>query len=170
MTIDQAAVLLRTPRIEGVRPQVWCDLGCGEGLFTIALASLLAPGSIIHAVDMNQRALERVPERHGNVAIRAVLADMNSPSLRLPQSDGILMANSLHFIPEQARLLARLASRAQRFLIVEYEQSRSSTWGPYPVNFENLCTLFQRAGVNNVERIGSLKSRFGGTMYSALAE
>lgn len=170
MTINQAAALLRTPRIEWARPQIWCDLGCGEGIFTMALASLLAPGSTIHAVDIDQRALGKVPERHGDVAIRTVLADVNSLSLRLPCCDGILMANSLHFIQEQAQLLARLTAVSQRILVVEYERSSSNVWEPYPVNFQKLCALFHEAGAGAVHQISSQRSRFGGTMYSALAE
>jgi ubiquinone/menaquinone biosynthesis C-methylase UbiE len=170
MTIDQAAALLRTPCIEWARPQIWCDLGCGEGAFTVALASLLAPGSIIHGVDMDQRALRKVPETHDGVAIRTVLADISSLSLRLPCCDGVLMANSLHFIREQAQLLARLTAVSQRFLVVEYEQSRASVWEPYPVNFQKLCDLFHKVGTDAVHRINSRRSRFGGTMYSALAE
>jgi trans-aconitate methyltransferase len=58
--ISEATALIRTPVIEWVRPQSWCDLGCGSGTFTTALAQLLAPGSRIHAVDFDQRALERI--------------------------------------------------------------------------------------------------------------
>jgi trans-aconitate methyltransferase len=170
MTVDQAAALLRTPRIEWARPQIWCDLGCGEGVFTVALASLLAPGSTIHAVDVDQRALRKVPERHGGVAIRTILADVNSLSLRLPPCEGVLMANSLHFIREQVQLLARLTAVSQRLLVVEYERSNSNIWEPYPVNFQKLCDLFHEAGADAVHRIHSRRSRFGGTMYSALAE
>jgi ubiquinone/menaquinone biosynthesis C-methylase UbiE len=170
MTIDQAAALLRTPRIEWARPQVWCDLGCGEGAFTLALASLLAPGSTIHAIDIDRRALRKIPESHDGVSIRTVVADINSLSLRLPPGDGILMANSLHFIQEQAQLLARLTAVTRRFLVVEYDRSRSSVWEPYPVNFNRLCDLFHEAGTDAVHRIDSRRSRFGGTMYSALAE
>jgi methylase of polypeptide subunit release factors len=60
-TID-AMALLRTPDIEWAQPQSWCDLGCGSGTFTIALAESLASGSMIHAVDLNQTALEAIPE------------------------------------------------------------------------------------------------------------
>lgn len=136
----------------------------------MALASLLPPGSTIHAIDMDQRALGKVPEIHGGVEIRKVLADVNSLSLRLPCCDGVLMANSLHFVREQAQLLSRLTAVSQRFLVVEYERSSSSVWEPYPMNFQKLCALFREAGADDVHRINSRKSRFGGTMYSALAE
>ncbi|MBE7179566.1 MAG: class I SAM-dependent methyltransferase, partial [Mucilaginibacter polytrichastri] len=34
-----------------ISPQVWADLGCGDGLFSRALAGFLAQGSTIYAVD-----------------------------------------------------------------------------------------------------------------------
>jgi hypothetical protein len=80
------------------------------------------------------------------------------------------MANSLHFIREQHLFLRRLLSLTDRFLIVEYERSRPSPWGPYPVGFERLCELFSEAGVERVEKLATRPSRFSGTMYSAFAE
>jgi ubiquinone/menaquinone biosynthesis C-methylase UbiE len=170
MTTDQAAALLCTSRIEWTRPQVWCDLGCGEGLFTLTLATLLATGSTIYAVDRNQSALQRIPKEHHGASIRKIHGDLNSDRLQLPSADGILMANVLHFIPKQESLLKRLRDVSERFLIVEYEQGRSSTWRPYPVSFQKLRDLFSVVGIHSVTQIRTRKSRFGGTMYSALGE
>jgi SAM-dependent methyltransferase len=168
--ISEATALIRTPVIEWVRPQSWCDLGCGSGTFTTALAQLLAPGSRIHAVDFDQRALERIPDQHDGVEIRKIVGDLQSSSLRLPPVDGVLMANTLHFIQEQQVFLKRLRSVADRFLIVEYERSKPNRWRPYPVGFERLRQLFTEAGVERVEKLATRPSLFGGTMYSAFAE
>ena len=168
--ISEAAALIRTPLIEWARPQSWCDLGCGGGTFTMALAHLLAPGSTIHAVDLNQRALARVPGHYDGVEIRKTVGDIRSPSLRLPVADGILMANTLHFIQEQQGLLRRLLSVTDRFLIVEYEQTKPNPWRPYPVGFERLRQLSTEAGLERVKKLATRPSLFGGTMYSALAE
>jgi ubiquinone/menaquinone biosynthesis C-methylase UbiE len=170
MKTAQATSLIHTPLIEWARPQSWCDLGCGSGTFTTALAQLLAPGSTICAVDLDQRALEEIPDRYGRTEIRKMVGDLQSPSLRLPSVDGILMANVLHFIREQHLFLRRLLSVTDRFLIVEYERSRPSMWGPYPVGFERLCELFSEVGVERVEKLTTRPSRFGGTIYSAFAE
>jgi SAM-dependent methyltransferase len=167
MNTGQAAALLRTQLIDWGRPQAWCDLGCGNGTFTTALAQLLAPGSAIHAVDLDPRAMERIPKQHNGVEIRKILGDLQSPGLRLPPVDGILMANSLHFIAEQQPFLRKLLAVTDRFLIVEYERSRPNPWGPYPVGFERLRELFGEAGVERVEKLATRPSRFGGTMYSA---
>ena len=168
--ISQATALIRTPLIEWARPQSWCDLGCGSGTFTTALAHLLASGSTIHAVDLDQRALESVPDYYDGVEIRKTLGDIGSPSLRLPAVDGILMANTLHFIQQQQIFLRRLLAVTDRFLIVEYERTKPNPWRPYPVGFERLRQLFSEAGVERVEKLATRPSLFGGTMYSALAE
>ncbi len=126
MKITEATALIRTPLIEWARPQSWCDLGSGSGTFTVALAQLLAPGSTIYAVDLDRRTLEGIPDQHDGVEIRKIVGDLQSSSLRLPPVDGILMANTLHFIREQQALLRRLLSVADRFLIVEYERLRKT--------------------------------------------
>jgi hypothetical protein len=136
----------------------------------MALAHLLAPGSAIDAVDLDQRALEGVPDYYDGVEIRKTLADIGSPSFRLPAVDGILMANTLHYIREQQIFLRRLLSATDRFLIVEYERTKPNPWGPYPVSLERLRQLFTEAGVQRMEKLATRPSLFGGTMYSALAE
>src|SRR5215475_9776373 len=170
MKISEAIALIRTPLIEWGEPQSWCDLGSGNGTFTVALAHLLAAGSTIYAVDFDQRALEGIPDRHNEVEIRKIVGDLQSATLRLPSVSGILMANTLHFIQEQQIFLKRLRSMADRFLIVEYERSKPNRWRPYPIGFERLRQLFTQAGVERVEKLTTRPSRFGGTIYSALAE
>jgi hypothetical protein len=66
--------------------------------FAVALAQLLAPGSTIYAVDLDRRTLEGIPDQHDGVETRKIVGDLQSSSLRLPPADGILMANTLHFI------------------------------------------------------------------------
>ena len=136
----------------------------------MALAGLLAPASTVYAVDFDQRALARIPDRHNAVEIRKTAADLRSASLRLPSVDGVLMANSLHFLEHQATLLKRLLTVADRILIVEYERSKPSPWVPYPMPFEKLRVMFSEAGTEQVERVATRPSLFGGSMYSAFAQ
>jgi hypothetical protein len=167
MKISEVAAFIHTPIIEWARPQSWCDLGCGTETFTMALARSLAPGSTIHAVDLDRGALGGIPDEYHGVTIRKVLGDLRSSELRLPSVNGILMANSLHFIQDQQLLLRKLLPVTDYFLIVE--RSRSSPWGPYPVGFEKLCQLFSEAGMEHIEKLAARRSRFGDTMYSAFA-
>src|SRR3712207_757173 len=95
----------------------WADLGAGSGNFTRALAELLGPGSTIFAVDRNawlitqlSAALARVPSQ---TTIVAKLGDFTGP-LELPPLDGILMANALHFVRDQAGTLERVAANLRQ--------------------------------------------------------
>jgi ubiquinone/menaquinone biosynthesis C-methylase UbiE len=75
MKVAEATALICTPFIERVRPQSWCDLGSGKGIFTIALAQLLTPGSTIYVVDFDQGTLEGIPDQHDGVEIRKIVGD-----------------------------------------------------------------------------------------------
>ena len=66
--------------------------------------------------------------------------------------DGILMANSLHYVADPAAFIraceSRMASR-RRFLIVEYDTTDASRWVPFPVSQSRLATLFASAGYSS---------------------
>jgi len=73
----------------------WADLGCGTGTFTLAFADLLAPGSVIHAMDSDASALRKIPPAHKSVSITTHRGDFLKPQIwRFADLDGILMANS----------------------------------------------------------------------------
>lgn len=168
MEIREAAGLIRCPEVDGARAD-WCDLGCGVGIFTLALAELLEPGSAIYAVDRDRRALALLPKLHHGVSIRAVEADFTQ-GYALPAVNGVLMANSLHFAEDQRGML-RMARTAQaRLLIVEYETSAANAFCPYPIGYARLCDELAEAGYATARRIGVRPSRFGGVMYAAWAD
>src|SRR6202158_1592166 len=88
----------------------WADLGAGEGAFTLALADLLGPGAHITAVDRDERATRELGAEMGRrfpaTTIDVVTADFTRP-LSLSDLDGVVMANSLHFVRDKAPVLER---------------------------------------------------------------
>ena len=75
--------------------------------------------------------------------------------------DGILMANSLHYVENQIALIQACGShmKPQRlFLIVEYDMSEASRWVPYPVGQTRLTSLFEHAGYSSVRMLRSRAS------------
>ena len=52
MQLSEAIQLIQHPVTK--EKSAYADLGCGNGLFTKALAQLVAPQSVIYAVDKNQ--------------------------------------------------------------------------------------------------------------------
>jgi len=170
MYIADATELIRIDQIAGARAQIWCDLGCGTGTFTLALATLLPPGSVIHAIDKDERSLSQIPDRYQDVTIRKEVVNLGKSDLSLPALDGVLMANFLHFIKHQGAFIARLRTLSERLLVVEYDGRPPSPWVPYPLGFSALRGLLLERGFSEIAKLGTRASRFGGELYSALAE
>ena len=135
MSPADARELIAHPSLSAGGPQVWADLGAGDGTFTVALASLLPSGSEVHALDLDSAALAKLPRRHGGVAIDTHVGDFTTFPWPFEAIDGILMANSLHFVAEQASFLRRATShlRRRQVLLVEYDTDSANPWVPYPL-------------------------------------
>ena len=161
-----------------VRGGTWADLGAGRGAFTLALADLLGPGARIVAVDRDADALREaartVGARFPATRLETLVADLEHP-LQLPRLDGLVAANSLHFIASERQVAAvrRLAASlrpAGRFLVVEYDTDHGNPWVPHPFSFETWSRLAVSAGLTTPIRIGRVPSRFLGAIYAAASE
>jgi SAM-dependent methyltransferase len=159
---DDARALIAHPTLSAGGPQVWADLGCADGTFTLALASLLPAGSTVHAIDKDARALSRIPARQGDVAINAQPGDFTVFPLPFSDLDGILMANSLHYVREQAPFLRGVDAhlRQRQMLIVEYDITRANPWVPYPVSRAAAVELFRSVGYGVATTLGRKRSAF----------
>ncbi|WP_213806342.1 class I SAM-dependent methyltransferase [Granulicella sp. dw_53] len=170
MDISEATELIRIDKITGTNAQTWCDFGCGTGTFTLALATLLPSGSVIYAVDKDEKLLKQIPDRYKEVTIHKQIVDLEVNDLPLPALNGVLMANFLHFVKLQGAFVEKLRTLSERLLIVEYEDRAPSRWVPYPLGFSALQNLLRGRGFTEIVKGGTRPSRFGGEMYSALAE
>ncbi len=147
----------------------WADLGCGRGTFTHALAALVADGSHIEAIDKTRQSIQ---SQRPSVTISFRRADMESVVLT-PDLDGILMANSLHYVKGKRAFLRRLwdqLASGGKFIVVEYNTMQSNAWVPYPISFPSLKGLCETIGLEEVELIYERPSQFGGTMYAAVID
>ncbi|WP_342089410.1 class I SAM-dependent methyltransferase [Dyadobacter sp. OTU695] len=167
---NQEAIELIGGGADGEHAQYWLDLGCGTGTFTEALATMLPAHSKITGVDKSNQQLP--PQMGNQVSIKFIEADFETKALEVPGLDGILMANSLHFIRDKESLIRRLEqhfSKGRRFLIVEYDTTSSNTWVPYPIDFKGLKSLFDRVGTYSISKLGERRSLYGSAMlYGAL--
>jgi trans-aconitate methyltransferase len=174
VTEEDAVALIGGRRIGGDQPAIWADLGCGDGTFTRALATLLPAGSVIHAVDQHARALRQVPGEHAGVSIVTHLADFSIPPWPFDALVGLLLANSLHYVRDQAafiRACEPAMRHPRRFLIVEYDTDRANRWVPYPLSRTALEKLFADAGYSTIAFLGSQASRYQrAELYGALVE
>jgi SAM-dependent methyltransferase len=152
---------------------VWADLGSGEGAFTLALADLLGPSASIYSVDRDSRALavqaRALGDAFPNVSVTPLVADFTRP-LALPGLDGVVMANSLHFVRDKLavlRLVRGYLRPGGRLVLVEYDTDHGNPWVPYPLSFGTWAALAAAAGFGQTERLASVPSRFLGSIYSA---
>lgn len=147
--------------ITGDKPQRWADLGSGSGTFTLALNSIQPPGNHVTAVD---KQAQKLP-------VGFIRANFEKDDLPLSGLDGILMANSIHYIHDKQKLIRKLEtyfSNNPAFLIIEYDTVRSGPWVPYPINYVNLHQLFTALGYTSITKLAEAPSQFGGQIYSAL--
>jgi len=171
MELNQAIELIKNENINSAKQTSWADLGCGSGLFTQALAHLLEPRSKIFAVDKNIYALNKL-KHVNNMTIEKVRADFITDKLDFNNLDGILMANSFHFVRNKIEFIVKTEQYLKAngyFLFVEYDTDSHNPWVPYPVSYNSLVHLFKEHKYNGVEKLNQLPSRYNrSTIYSAL--
>lgn len=172
MELSAALRLIRHECLLAFPSARWADLGCGTGLFTSALAQLLPEGSTVYAVDKSRAALAGVPPPPEGIRVEKMVGDFTSEDLPLPLLEGILMANSLHFVRDQNAFLARAAKWLKPegcFVVVEYDLNKVNPWVPYPVPYSSLAHLFTPLGYTHVEKLAEHPSRYHrAPIYSAL--
>jgi SAM-dependent methyltransferase len=164
-----------TPSAEGAVS--WADLGSGNGAFTLALYELLREqGSSdfqIYSIDkstMHIHSQKKIfTQQFGEgVPIHFISADFTKP-LTIPPQDGILMANSLHFVRDKVPLLKSLRNLLKHggtLVIVEYDIDEGNHFVPYPVSFNALGELTAAARFGAPELLATAPSEYWGQVYA----
>ncbi len=163
----------------------WADFGSGDGVFTLALYALADPDTVIFSIDRDEESLQvqrlRFLASFPAARINYLVQDFTQP-LILPKLDGILMANSLHYVRDQAAFLSRAARLLKpgppveqdhakaggRIVVIEYDDRQPSPWVPYPVGFQRLSELARSAGLQPPKFSGTVPSLYEGSLYSAI--
>jgi SAM-dependent methyltransferase len=160
---------------DGVAPGVWADLGSGGGAFTLALADLLGPGGRIVSVDRDGGALRRQREalaaRFPDAAVDYRQADFTG-ALDLADMDGIVMANSLHFVRRKEPVLAAIRDWLRpggRLVLVEYDADRGNPWVPHPLSYPTWERVASDNGFVGTRQLARRQSRYLDAIYSALS-
>lgn len=171
--------MTRADHVALIRPGVagpggtWADLGAGSGAFTLALVSLLDDSSRIYAVDRDAGALRTLHREMGAhlSLVHTVHADFKD-DVPLPPLDGILMANSLHFLADACAILFHVAQWLKpngRLIIVEYDIDAPNTWVPNPVPWSRFPAAAECGGFSGARLLGTRPSRYHQSVYAALA-
>jgi ubiquinone/menaquinone biosynthesis C-methylase UbiE len=174
MELSTAVGLIRDGVPSSSTPQTWADLGSGKGLFTHALSTLLPSGSIIYAIDQDAAAVNSIRTTLSHIAVKRVVTDFVNHNFHGETLDGILMANSLHFVKDKLKFMkdVRLSlTQSGRMVIVEYDTERSNAWVPYPISYSSLERAYINMGFASISMIGSTLSKYHqANIYSALLQ
>jgi SAM-dependent methyltransferase len=96
------------------------------------------------------------------------LTDLNGGKL-----DGMLLANSLHYVSDPDKVLSRVISWLRprgRVLLVEYDRREANPWVPYPIPVARWRELCELAGLSVPIVTATRPSAFGGDLYVATAD
>jgi len=135
--------------------QSWADLGAGSGLFTVALSHLLPLGSMIDAVDRDGSALRKIKIDTQHASLNTIQDDFEKANILKAPLDGIVMANSLHFVADHLTFVKNLRKTLKpsgRLIIVEYDMKSSSHWVPYPVQYNELKILGAKPALSMLQK------------------
>jgi SAM-dependent methyltransferase len=175
VTPDEARELL-APAITAYGG-VWADLGAGNGTFTRALADLVGPASQIFAVDRDVEAVKSLTRWAPSAPCKIVpvVSDF-ALSFELPVTtafDGMLFANSLHYVKDAGRVLARLVTWLKpggRMVLVEYDRRRANRWVPHPIPASKFPGLATAAGLTSPAVLATRPSIYQGELYVGVAD
>lgn len=153
----------------------WADFGAGSGAFTLALRELVGPHANIYAIDKDARGFKDLERDHRDKFstaqnVHTIRADFTGP-LSMPPLDGIVMANSLHYLKDKVKVLRHVRSYLKlngALLLVEYNVDSGNPWVPYPISFESFRMLAPQAGLSEPQLLARVPSRFLREMYSAV--
>jgi arsenite methyltransferase len=151
-------------RYLGISPgTVIADIGACSGLFTFPLARITGRGGTVYAVDINRDLLDHIsgtkrPEGCGTV--KTVLASEDDPKLPVPV-DLVFFCDTLHYVSDQPRYLARLASYVKpggRIAIIDFTQN----WPPRSNRFttKDLTAWMAAAGFTVSEKYDFIQDEF----------
>ena len=76
-----------------------CDLGCGNGFWTLPMAEAVSPGGEVYAVDIQREMLRKLDERSdraGVTNVRPVHGRVDDPRLPADRLDLVLMVDVYH--------------------------------------------------------------------------
>lgn len=88
-----------------------CDLGCGNGFYTLEIARRVGPKGIVYAVDIQPEMLRMLAHRaaeEGLTNIRPILGTFIDPRLPKGEVDVILCVDVYHEFSHPEQMLARM--------------------------------------------------------------
>ncbi|MBU3748665.1 MAG: class I SAM-dependent methyltransferase, partial [Burkholderiaceae bacterium] len=91
--------------------QTVCDLGCGNGFYTLELARMVGPGGLVYAVDIQPEMLRMLVHNAAEAKLKNIRPVLGTPiDPRLPKEaiDMVLCVDVYHEFSHPEQMLARI--------------------------------------------------------------
>src|SRR5229473_1334219 len=127
-------------------------------------------GLLRGGVDTKGGNWAEVGRRFPTTRVETLVADFRK-TLPLAGLDGVVMANSLHFVRDKEPVLAGVKAMLRpggRLIVVEYGSDRGNPWVPHPFTYARWEQMAAQAGFEQTRQLGAVPSRYLGSMYSAV--
>jgi ubiquinone/menaquinone biosynthesis C-methylase UbiE len=146
------------------RGQTVCDLGCGNGFYTVRLARLVGPEGKVYAVDIQPEMLDMLKAWSKKEKLTNILPILGSPiDPRLPerQIDLVLMVDVYHEFSHPEHMLAAIRKSlkpAGRIAVAEFraEDPRVPILPLHKMSKEQILKEFSANGFRLVEEFDGL--------------
>jgi ubiquinone/menaquinone biosynthesis C-methylase UbiE len=154
---------------------IWADMGSGEGAFTLALRDIAGPEVTIYSIDADAGGLleqKRSFDREFPHTDIHFIHDDFMKKISVPPLDGIIAANSIHFVKDTLHVLRHFKTSLKpggRLVIVEYNVDQGNTWVPYPFAYQTFLKLADEAGYKDMKLLHTVPSQFLREIYAASA-
>lgn len=153
----------------------WADFGSGDGAFTLALRDLAGPDVEIYSIDQDNTRLAaqemEFTKHFPDTKITFLHEDFTKPLHLLPL-EGIIMANSLHYVKQQTNFLPNLQTYLKpggKLVLVEYNIDTPNPWVPYPLSFKTFEHLTKTSNFIQIKLLKKIPSSYWEEMYCAEA-
>jgi 2-polyprenyl-3-methyl-5-hydroxy-6-metoxy-1,4-benzoquinol methylase len=139
--------------------QTVCDFGCGNGFYTLQMASLVGPRGLVYAVDIQSEMLKLLAERagpRGLANVRTVLATADDPGLGTRRFDIILMVDVYHELADPAAVLkaARASLKPRgRIALAEFRQEDPAV-PILPLHKMSIAQVMRELPANGLKLVG----------------
>ncbi len=154
----------------GLKPgQVFADVGCGPGFFTLPGAELVGAGGRVYAIDTQQEMLDALKNRNPPPCVYIVRSEEETIPLKDAEADFVLLAYVLHEAQDQTAFLKeimRILKVGGRLLVIDWKKLKEEK-GP-PV--EERLTEEQTEGfLKKAGFVNSLTSSLNQSHYKIVA-
>jgi ubiquinone/menaquinone biosynthesis C-methylase UbiE len=138
------------------------DIGCGTGVYTMALAHDVGAMGVVYAVDVHREALHTLAgtlDKRGIINVEMLWADVEKAiSIDAYSLDAVVLSNilfQLGSVDKALSLIAKLIKPEGQLLVVDWSDSHGGI-GPHPshvVGEEEAISMVQSHGFRILRRL-----------------